>query len=174
MTIASAFLVWFELQVGSDSPLNNDYSGVELMLRLGAILLVIGAMLVMLGFLLLRAGPGGRRGLAIAALVPSAIAALLGAIAVVQPGSSLARSGADRVADDYGLPAEADVAQVIADAEETNDIRVKPGVGSMVALGGGIFALLGAAIETLRSSRGQRPHPGSEADASPAPTAPKE
>jgi hypothetical protein len=156
LAIASAFLLWFEVETGGDGSGDRSYNGSDLMGTLGAGLIVLGIVLTIVGAMHWRKGVKGR-GLAILATVVALFVLLTGVIGVAQPALALGSFGGDEVADDFGIADADEVVDALQEAEDVDTINIKPGLGPLAALAGGVLALLGGIFEIVRR-RGAATH----------------
>jgi len=110
---------------------------------------VLGIVLLLVGGMHWRKSVKGR-GLAILAAIVAVFVLLTGAIGVAQPALALGSFGGDEVAADYGIADSDDVVDVLQEAEDEDTINIKPGLGPLAALAGGVLALLGGIFELVR------------------------
>ena len=148
LSIVSALLTWFEVETGGDGSGDRSYKGTDLeTLAMG--LIVLGVVLIVVGVMHATRRPTGR-GLAILASVVAVFVLLTGVIGVAQPAIALGSFGADEVAADYGIADSDEVVDILQEAEDEDTINIKPALGPLTALAGGVLALLGGIFEIVR------------------------
>ena len=158
LALVSTFLMWFEVETGGDGSGDRSYTGSDFMKGLGAGLIVFGIVLLIIGYLYALKLPKGR-GLAIITIVIAVFLTLTGILGVAQPALALGNFGGDEVADDFGIAEDDDVAEALQEAEDEDTINIKPGVGVLLTLGGGVLALLGGSFTLIRRRTSPPPSP---------------
>ena len=149
LSIVSALLVWFEVETVGDGSGDRSYKGTDLMETLGTGLIVLGIVLAIIGAMHAARRPKGR-GLAILASVVALFVSLTGVLGVGRSTLALGNFGGDEVAGDFGIADTDELAEALQEAEDVGFIKIKPGLGPLVALAGGVLALLGGVFEIVR------------------------
>lgn len=148
----SVFLEWFTITfegLGSQSVkgVGND-EGTALTMALGA--LGLAFVVLVLGVILAALGRG--RGLAIAGVVLSVILLIVTAYAAFAPEASIVAFEAREFGEGLGI-SESEAKSVLEQAFEQDQLTATSGIGTYVALGGSVVALLASILGIARGRR---------------------
>ena len=146
---ASTLLLWMKLEAENTETV--EAKGLDL--DMGTLVLVMAVVAVILAIVQMLRGASGRgRGQAIANIVMTSFIVLAALYVVVAPGDAFAAQAADEVAAQFGI-SEGLAEEAIKEGVDAGEVDVSTQIGAYLGLLGGLVALAGSIMGTIRGKK---------------------